>query len=443
MDTGTDAPHPNSPAPPPIGATRRRRLTAILVAVIIATLLLLITPFPRGFQGQITGDAALVERLAGTLDSQHRHHVAVAKIHGDTVTWGGVGADEDSEFEIGSITKTFTAALFADAIERGEIDESTRLGDVWPDLTGDVAEVTLASIALQRSGLPRQEPMLSVGDGLAGLLSRYIHTDPYRGTGPELVDSLKDVSVGEKEPEYSNFGFGILGLALATVTGSTYSDLVDERIAEPLGMTSTYVPESAEGHSHGYTASGLPAAPWTLGGAAAAGAIRSTAHDLSIWLRVTMPGTAPGAAAKDPRKDYDEGNRIGWAWFTTTDRSPNLTWHNGGTGGYRSYLGFAPETREGIIVLADSANQVDAAADLISSTATPTQASRHAAPGTGCRCAGDSHVHTEPAPRRAPGPGPGSGSGHAPGPQPESGSGPASRPGLAGLAGPGLAGRRS
>ena len=367
MDIGTDALHASASPSHPRSATPRRGIIAIIAAVVAAALLLLITPLPRGFQGEPTGDATLVSEVENVLGSKHWHHVSAAKIDGDDVTWGGVGADENTEFEIGSITKTFTAALFADAINRGEIDKDIRLGDVWPDLDGDVAEVTLASTAMQRSGLPRLGPVVSFRDGLANLLSGYLHTDPYRGTAADLIDSLQDVDVGEKEPQYSNFAFGLLGQALATVTGSTYGDLVRDRITEPLGMASTYVPESPEGLSHGYTASGLSAAPWTMGGMSPAGAIRSTTHDLSIWLKATADGTAPGAKAAAPRENFDESERIGWAWLTTTDRSPNLTWHNGGTGGYGSYLGFDAKTRQGVIVLADSAIGVDDAADLISS----------------------------------------------------------------------------
>ncbi|GEB21786.1 serine hydrolase domain-containing protein [Brevibacterium aurantiacum] len=380
MNTASAAANSNNPRPRSASEEPRAQRTwiAVLAAAIAGVLLLLITPFPRGFQGETTGDAALVSQVENALDSGHWHHVAAAKIHGDDVTWGGVGADDDSEFEIGSITKTITAALFADAIERGKIDEETNLGEVWPELDGEVAEVTLASIATQRSGLPAQEPSLSFGDGLATFLSSYIHTDPYRGTATDLVDSLKDVDVGEQEPEYSNFAFGILGQALATVTDSSYGDLVRDRITEPLGMTDTYVPGSAEGLSHGYTASGLPAAPLTLGGTAPSGAIRSTAHDMSIWLRATMDGSAPGATSIQPREDYNESDRIGWAWLTTKDRSPNLTWHNGGTGGYRSFLGFDPKTSQGIIVLAESAISVDDAADVIS-TSEASVATRHSA----------------------------------------------------------------
>lgn len=319
-----------------------------------------------------------MDAAAEALGSGHWNHLAVVRVNGDTVTEAGTGADGRTQFEIGSITKTFTAALFADAIERGEVEESTRLGEVWPELDGDVAEVTLGAIATQRSGLPRQEPAPSVGDGLATVLAGYLHTDPYRGDVTDLVRALDKVDVSDTEPEYSNFGFAVLGQALAEVAGRSYADLIRERITQPLGMDDTFVPSSAKGLSHGLTSSGLPAAPWTLGASAPAGAIRSTPRDMAIWLQATMAGTAPGAAASEPREDFDETDRIGWAWMTTTNRTPNITWHNGGTGGYRSFLGFDRGSGTGIIVLSDSANSVDKAIDLISEKAAGRAAERAA-----------------------------------------------------------------
>jgi CubicO group peptidase (beta-lactamase class C family) len=351
------------------GRAPRRRIIALAAAMLTAVALAALTPWPRGFQGTPTGDAELMAELEQALGSKHWQHIAAARIDGDEITFAGTGADERTEFEIGSITKTFTAALFADAIDRGEVDPDTRLGEVWPGLEGEVAGVSLESIAMQRSGLPAQKPWSGWGEGISGILANYVRADPYRASPAEIVASLDRVEVGKKEPEYSNFGFAVLGQALAEVTGQDYAELVRTRITEPLGMDDTFVPDSPEGLSHGFTASGLPAAPWTLGGHAPAGAIRSSAHDMSIWLRAVRDGTAPGAEAAQPRTDFDDSDRIGWAWFTTKHRSPNLTWHNGGTGGYRSFLGFSAETGHGVIVLNDSANSVDAAAALISDTA--------------------------------------------------------------------------
>ena len=346
------------------GRPPRRLGIALLAASLTAAVLAAITPWPRGFQGAPTGEPELMAELEDALGSRHWQHVAAARVDGDEVTFAGTGAHEHTEFEIGSITKTFTAALFAEAIDRGEVKADTRLGEVWPDLDGKVAEVTLESIAMQRSGLPSQEPAPSFSDGVMSVLSNYIHTDPYRGDASDIVASLNDVEVGEPEPEYSNYGFAVLGQALAEAAGQDYTDLVRERITEPLGMEETFVPDSAEGLSHGYTASGLPAAPWTLGGSAPAGAIRSTTHDMSIWLRAVRDESAPGAEAAEPRADFDD-DRIGWAWFTTTHGGSTITWHNGGTGGFRSLLGFDRQTGKGVIVLNDSANSVDAAATLI------------------------------------------------------------------------------
>ena len=350
------------------GRPPRRMGFALLAAALTAAVLAAITPWPRGFQGTPTGDAELMTELEDALGSQHWQHVAAARIDGDEVTFAGTGAEEHTEFESGSITKTFTAALLAEAIDRGEVKADTRLGEVWPELEGKVAEVTLESIAMQRSGLPSQEPAPSFGDGVMTMLSNYLHTDPYRGDAGDIVASLNDVDVGESEPEYSNYGFAVLGQALAEVAGQDYSVLVRDRLTDPLGMNETFVPESADGLSHGFTASGLPAAPWTLGGSAPAGAIRSTTHDLSIWLRAVSDGTAPGAEAAEPRADFED-DRIGWAWFTTTHDGSTITWHNGGTGGFRSYLGFDRESGGGIIVLNDSANDVDEAATLIGADA--------------------------------------------------------------------------
>ena len=357
--------HRTSAKPEP---SPRRRIAALVAAALTAVVLSAITPWPRGFQGTPTGDAALMSEVAQALGGGHWQHVAAARIDGDEVTFAGTGADEHTEFELVSITNTFPADLFADAIDRGEIDTETRLGEVWPDLDGEIAEVTLESIAMHRSGLPRLAPAPSFADAVLSILANYLHTDPYRGDAADIVASLDDVEVGAPEPEYSNFGFAVLGQALVEVTVEEYDELVTERLTEPLGMEETFVPESAAGLSHGYTASGLPSAPWTLGGSAPAGAIRSTTHDMSIWLRAVRDGSAPGAGAAEPRADFDDGDRIGWAWMTTKNRTPNLTWHNGGTGGYRSFLGFAPGSEAGIIVLADSAHSVDAAASIISKT---------------------------------------------------------------------------
>ncbi|AHW63887.1 Putative secreted beta-lactamase [Corynebacterium glyciniphilum AJ 3170] len=349
---------------------RRRSFLARSIVVLVsgalaAGTLIAAAPAPRAFQGEPTGDPELAAEVTSSVGPGHWQHYAAAHIEGDDVTWAGQGADEHTEFEIGSITKTFTAALFADAVGRGEVAPTTRLDEIWPELQGkEAGTVDLESIAMQRSGLPAMMPPANAVDAAVSFISPPVLADPYRASDEEVVESLADISVGEQVPEYSNYGFAVLGQALSEVTGQDYADLVRQRITEPLDMDDTYVPEGAEGLSHGYGASGLPAAPWTLAGTAPAGAVRSTAHDLSIWLRAVRDGHATGAEAAVPRRNFDDHDDIGWAWFTTTT-TPAVTWHNGGTGGYRSYLGFDRDSGEGIIMLSDAAVSVDGAADVI------------------------------------------------------------------------------
>ncbi|WP_180957567.1 serine hydrolase, partial [Brevibacterium aurantiacum] len=131
-------------------------LIAVIAATVTAAVLAAITPWPRGFQGTPTGDAELMAELEDALASQHWQHVAAARIVGDggrygvgAVRFAATGADEHTEFEIGAITKAFAAALYAEAIDGGEVEADPRLGEVWPELEGNVAEVTLESIAMQ------------------------------------------------------------------------------------------------------------------------------------------------------------------------------------------------------------------------------------------------------------------------------------------------------
>jgi CubicO group peptidase (beta-lactamase class C family) len=112
-------------------------------------------PSPPSLSTTVTGSADLAARarplLAGALD-----RVSIAVVDGSTVTYASFGANEETEYEIGSITKTFTGLLLADAIERGEVTAETKLGALLPLAGAPVADVTLAELASHRSGLSAQ-----------------------------------------------------------------------------------------------------------------------------------------------------------------------------------------------------------------------------------------------------------------------------------------------
>lgn len=358
----------------------RTLVPAIAAMAALALVLTALTPFPRSLPAAdaATGDAELAEEVRTALDGGRGHHaLAVTRIHPDGSTeFAGFDADERTEFEIGSVSKTFTSMLFVDAVERREVTPETTLGAVFGERAGNAQEVTLDELASHRSGLPRLAPSGAAGFARTFLLT-FLRLDPYVETREGLLDGLSAVEIdAEPEPLYSNYGTALLGMALEEVTGTAYADLLRERITAPLGMDDTYAPITedglATGAPTGYTAAGLRSGAWTLGPEAPAGGIRSTPHDMAIWLTAVRDGSAPGAAATEPRHPFEEpGEEIGWAWITNPLESGEgtLTAHSGMTGGYASFVGFT-DSGDAVVALANTALAVGGTAALLGGSAT-------------------------------------------------------------------------
>jgi hypothetical protein len=197
-------------------------------------------------------------------------------------------------------------------------------------------------------------------------------SNPYADYSAErLHDFLREHAltrdIGERA-EYSNVGVGLLGHVLALRAGTSYEALVTGRILEPLGMTDTRIvlrPEDRARLAPGHSASGQPVANWDLDALAGAGALRSSADDMLTFLAANIdpPDTAVGhaiRAAQVPRAQFNDTMRVGLLWLTQTTRfGRTVVWHNGGTAGYRTYVGFDPDRRIGVVVLSNRSNGVD------------------------------------------------------------------------------------
>jgi len=127
---------------------------AVVLGAMVAAAGVFLAPTVPSLSTQISGDQGLAVQalpyLDGALDV-----VSVAAVDGRVIDFAGFGADENTVYEIGSITKTFTAALFADAVARGEVNADTLLAELLSVDGTPVADVTLAELASHRSGLPR------------------------------------------------------------------------------------------------------------------------------------------------------------------------------------------------------------------------------------------------------------------------------------------------
>ena len=362
---------------------RPSRKTLLVLAGAVATGVLAavaVGPHPPRLGPERTGDTALAARTLEALGGAQGHRgVAVAWVEGGTVTTAGLGTtgrggapvDGGTPFETGSVAKALTGVLLADAVDRGEVRLDEPIGALVPGTAlAASGTATLAEVATHRSGLPRLDPSpLATGRAaLAGLTA----STPYSGDADDVLQAAGNAGApGGAEPEYSNLGFAALGDALAVRAGTTYEQLLAERLTGPLGMTRTTVADDASevpaGAARPVAGNGRAQDPWTAPGHAPAGVgPHSTAADLGTLAAALLDGTAPGAWALDPLVPYDDdGQQVGLAWFTDpadAERGlPPVTWHNGGTGGTRTYVGLDREGGRAVVLLATGSEGVEAA----------------------------------------------------------------------------------
>lgn len=309
----------------------------------------------------VHGDATFAATLRELLGARHRTFAA-AKLSSRGMTMAGVGASLDADFEIGSISKGITGLLYVDALERREVDPSTTLGELLP--LGDVpaADVTLGAISTHRSGLPR---LPASAEPLRRTLALWRNgTNPYGDSLEQLITQAKGVKVGRQRPRYSNFGFELLGHALACAAGMSYQDLVRQRIAKPLELGVFYPPATPEqlrpGALVGRSRSGRIRQPWTGEAVGPAGGIRASIHDMAHLTAALLDGSAPGTGALDPVAEFSGRSvRIGAAWITLEHNGRLVTWHNGGTGGFRTWLGLDRAAGTGVVLMSATSASVD------------------------------------------------------------------------------------
>jgi len=283
--------------------------------------------------------------------------LAYAVVQDGVVEVGGFGgADPETIFEIGSVTKVFTALLLADMTERGQVRLDDAAAGYLPG--GGTGPVTLADLATHTSGLPRLPPGLP-------WFALTSPRDPYARYPAARFKraarrSLRRASVPNPYV-YSNYGYGVLGYLLGQAAGSAYEALVTERICGPLGLDDTTfeVPAAARARQAQGHARGRAVPDWHLGALAAAGGLHSTAADLAKLLSACLASAATpldGAIRTTvrPRVAIPSGH-IGLAWHHARRPDPPVIWHNGMTGGFSAMIAFDPGRGRGVAALANSA----------------------------------------------------------------------------------------
>jgi CubicO group peptidase (beta-lactamase class C family) len=304
---------------------------------------------------------ALKRRLKAAIGRADSRFAAATVTEG-RITKAVVGVEPDADFEIGSISKAITGLLYADAVERGEVEPRTTLGELLPLGDSPVARLTLSSLSVHASGLPRLAGGAKIWRRSAAFWMD--GANPYGETLEDLLAQAKSVRLRKPAPHYSNFGFELLGHAVAASAGLSYADLLEHRLCTPLGLTSVYAPSNpAELKPEALTGrrrSGQPMQPWTGEALAPAGGIRASIEDMAQLAAALLKGVAPGGSALGPVANFaGPAVRIGAGWITTQVRGQRIVWHNGATGGFRSWIGLDRDTATGVVIMSASSAPVD------------------------------------------------------------------------------------
>jgi CubicO group peptidase (beta-lactamase class C family) len=273
---------------------------------------------------------------------------------------GGAPVDADSVYEIGSITKVFTATLLSEMAQRGEVgldDPAARYLPVALPAVGE-RQITLADLSSQLSGIPSIPSNLTPKDD----------NNPFADyTVPQLYEFVSGFTparpAGQKY-EYSNAGVGLLGHILTLRVKTDYETLVRQRITGPLGMTSTAVTLTPAMRRHlavGYEMPGMPAANWDMPVLAGMGALRASTADMLKFVGANMgvresPLYDAMLATHQARHALEgkPGQSIALGWHVLEQNGSRIVWHNGGTGGYRTYIGFDEVARRGVVLMSNS-----------------------------------------------------------------------------------------
>ncbi|MGI9565758.1 MAG: serine hydrolase domain-containing protein [Nitrosopumilus sp.] len=284
--------------------------------------------------------------------------------HYGTIEKDGKEIDENTIFEIGSISKVFTTLILADMIEKNEISLDDPIDKFLPNTvktpSKDGKKITLLDLARHTSGMPTFPDDFPIWD-----LNKHHEYDKEK-----MYDYLERFEPSREigsQYEYSNMGNSLLGHILSLHTGKDYEELLKERIIDELEMTSTCIKQCdhlieqfATPHLLGEPIEELNLSKDMV----SAGEIRSSGKDMLSFLSYSMglkESSLKNAfeTAQAANHEVNDDLSVGLAWHISENEGRKIIWHNGGTNGFSSFMGFDPESNQGILILTNSRLNVD------------------------------------------------------------------------------------
>jgi len=297
--------------------------------------------------------------VIGIVDKNGTHYFAFGN-----KSINGAPADEHTIYEIGSISKVFTATLLAQQVLDGKLKLDDPVKKFLPDSvkvpSRNNVEITLGNLSDHTSSLPRMPTNFAPKN----------RGNPYADyTVAQLYSFLSGYTLTRdigSAYEYSNLAQGLLGHILALNAGMPYEELMIKTIGKPLGMKETKITFDSKMKKNlaiGYN-QGKEVENWDLPTLAGAGAIRSSAFDMLKFLSANMgimkSKLLPAMNMTHQVRHNKAGDaRVGLGWHIVKGKNGDVIWHNGGTGGYRTFAGFVKETGTGVVVMTNSTTGAD------------------------------------------------------------------------------------
>ncbi len=285
--------------------------------------------------------------------------------YGETAKGNAKLPDANTVFEIGSITKTFTATLLAYYVLAGKLKLTDPITMYLPDSVAankNLQKIILTELSNHTSGLP----------SLPGNLFSQPHLEilnPYKNYDKrQLFAYLKNCNLVTPPGEvsaYSNMGVGLLGLILEKVSGKTFEQMVNDVICKPLGMTSTIQnlnPALSQKFVSIYNKNGVATPAWDFDALKACGALHSTVTDLLLYVKANMQANGPLTKefALTHHITFNKKEKVGLNWFIIKIKDVDHYFHNGGTYGSSSFVAFNPDKKIAVVVLSNAQESTDA-----------------------------------------------------------------------------------
>jgi CubicO group peptidase (beta-lactamase class C family) len=275
---------------------------------------------------------------------------------------GDRAPDASSLFEIGSISKVFIGTLLADAVRRGEVHPDDPASLYLPATVKlpqwDGVPITLLDLATHTSGLPRE---------LSGRPTQDLTPGAWVQAMYEFLSNCELTHKPGTKYVYSNIGMTLLAHILARRTGIPYERLLAERVLQPLGMMRTgfeparnLLPHLATGHNS--VLHPVDTYEYSMLDHVYVGGMISSAEDMLKFASAVMglePSTLLPAFqdAVQPQR-FAWSGKTGLAWLIEQGTYP-IVHHSGQTSGMHAYLGFDPQRKIGVVVLANAAVPMD------------------------------------------------------------------------------------